>query len=605
MKHLSEPERLLGEAFPRGAWVDLRAGRPGIDDPKTGSRWPASRLIRAEVIRAIVLGQQQAGLGEVAAVRLAGARISGLLDLIHAEVPVPVYLHGCWFEKAPDLRWSSIRHLDLSDSHFPAINAESAHIERDLVMSGCVARAVTLRRARIGGDLTMRGTRLSGESGLSIDATACSVTGDMNMEDIAAEGTVRLTDAAVSGALDLKEGRLSNPGGTALDGIRITVGGTVSCRDGFTSHGDVDLHTARITGVVSFSRARISGCLGLADARIENNLDLSAAQLINPGGVALQGARLTVSGQVFCREGFSCEGEMALARAHIGGFVSFHGARLSNPGGVALLAPAITVEGQVSWVVNESVVTGQVIFSGARIGDNLYLTSAVLDSAADALQCSSLVTPELVLPKRPPAGPVDLRHAQVGRLHADPQGTPAGIRADGLTYDLLLPLLPARARLRWLTCGEDGYAPQPYEQLSAAYRQIGHDADARMVLYAKQRRRHQNLSLPSRLWGLLQDVTTGYGYRPGRAALWLIALVALGTLVFGVHPPAPLKNSAPPQFNPFFYTLDLLIPIATFGQQAAYGPTGPYQWLAYGLIAAGWLLATTILAGITRALSRN
>jgi hypothetical protein len=104
---------------------------------------------------------------------------------------------------------------------------------------------------------------------------------------------------------------------------------------------------------------------------------------------------------------------------------------------------------------------------------------------------------------------------------------------------------------------------------------------------------------------LLQDVTTGYGYRPGRAALWLIALVALGTLVFGVHPPAPLKNSAPPQFNPFFYTLDLLIPIATFGQQAAYGPTGPYQWLAYGLIAAGWLLATTILAGITRALSRN
>jgi hypothetical protein len=206
VKDLSEPERLLGEAFPLGAWVDLRAGRPGIDDPKTGSRWPASRLIRAEVIRGIVLGQQGAGHGEVAAVRLAGARISGLLDLIHAEVPFPVYLHGCWLEKAPDLRWSNIRHLDLSDSHFPAINAESAHIERDLVMAGCVARAVTLRRARVGGDLTMRGARLSGESGLSIDATACSVTGDMNMEDIAAEGTVRLTDAAVSGALDLKGG---------------------------------------------------------------------------------------------------------------------------------------------------------------------------------------------------------------------------------------------------------------------------------------------------------------------------------------------------------------------------------------------------------------
>src|SRR5262249_14612595 len=156
--------------------------------------------------------------------------------------------------KAPDLRWSRIRHFDLSDSHFPALNAESAQMERDLVLSGCAARAVTLRRARIGGDLTMRGARLSGESGLSIDATACSVTGDMSLEGITAEGTVRLTDATVSGALDLKEGRLSNPDGTALDGIRMTVGGPVSCRDGFTSQGDVDLHTACITGTMSFFR---------------------------------------------------------------------------------------------------------------------------------------------------------------------------------------------------------------------------------------------------------------------------------------------------------------------------------------------------------------
>jgi hypothetical protein len=82
------------------------------------------------------------GQGVVAAVRLAGARISGLLDLVHAEISVPVYLHGRWLEKAPDLRWSRIRHFDLSESHFPALNAESAHTEGDLVMSGCVAKTV-------------------------------------------------------------------------------------------------------------------------------------------------------------------------------------------------------------------------------------------------------------------------------------------------------------------------------------------------------------------------------------------------------------------------------------------------------------------------------
>jgi hypothetical protein len=214
-------------------------------------------------------------------------------------------------------------------------------------------------------------------------------------------------------------------------------------------------------------------------------------------------------------------------------------------------------------------------------------------------------TQRLLLPRRPAAGTPDLRHARLGILYADPQSTPAGIRADGLTYDVLAPLLPARERMKWLISGEDGYAPQPYEQLAAAYRRIGHDADARIVLHARQRRRHQNLPLPARAWGLLQDVTTGYGYRPGRAGLWLIALVALGTIIFGVHPPAPLRNSAAPPFNPLFYTLDLLIPIVTYGQQAAYGPAGAYQWLAYGLMTAGWLLATTIIAGITRALSRN
>ncbi len=262
MENLSEPERLLREAFARGAWVDLRTGRHGIDDPETGSRWSASRLIRAEVIQAIMLSRQEAGHGGVAAVRLAGARIPGLLELVHAEVSFPIYLHGCWLEKAPDLRWSSIRHLDLSDSHFPALDVESAHIEGDLVMSGCVAKAVTLRRARIDGDLTMRAARLSGESGLSIDATTCSVAGNMSMvEGITADGEVRLADAAVSGALDLKEGQLSNPGGAALDGSRIAVGGPVSCGNGFSSQGDMHFDAAHITGTLNFHRARIEGCL--------------------------------------------------------------------------------------------------------------------------------------------------------------------------------------------------------------------------------------------------------------------------------------------------------------------------------------------------------
>ena len=57
--------------------------------------------------------------------------------------------------------------------------------------------------------------------------------------------------------------------------------------------------------------------------------------------------------------------------------------------------------------------------------------------------------------------------------------------------------------------------------------------------------------------------------------------------------------------SPFFYTLDLLLPVFSYGQQSQFAPTGAYQWFSYALITAGWILATTIITGINRALYRN
>jgi hypothetical protein len=102
---------------------------------------------------------------------------------------------------------------------------------------------------------------------------------------------------------------------------------------------------------------------------------------------------------------------------------------------------------------------------------------------------------------------------------------------------------------------------------------------------------------------LLQDWVVGYDYRPQRAALWFITLLAIGTSAFAAHRPAPLGQA--PQFSPFLYTLDLLVRLVGFGQKSAFNPVGWQHWLAAALIAAGWILATTIAAGITRALARQ
>lgn len=135
---LTGAERLVRDAFPHGERVDLRVGDPALDDPALGAGWGASRTIRAEVIRGILLGGGlTAEPGAVAAVRVVGARISGGLDLVHAELPCPVYLERCWFEESLDLRWAVARYFDLSWSCLPGLMADDLRVDGQLVLSGC------------------------------------------------------------------------------------------------------------------------------------------------------------------------------------------------------------------------------------------------------------------------------------------------------------------------------------------------------------------------------------------------------------------------------------------------------------------------------------
>ena len=67
----------------------------------------------------------------------------------------------------------------------------------------------------------------------------------------------------------------------------------------------------------------------------------------------------------------------------------------------------------------------------------------------------------------------------------------------------------------------------------------------------------------------------------------------------------PLRGAPHPAFNPLIYSLDLLVPLVNFGMRDTYDPQGPQQWLAYLLIAAGWIFVTTIAAGIARVLRRQ
>jgi hypothetical protein len=74
--------------------------------------------------------------------------------------------------------------------------------------------------------------------------------------------------------------------------------------------------------------------------------------------------------------------------------------------------------------------------------------------------------------------------------------------------------------------------------------------------------------------------------------------------VFTATPPRPVQP-AHPGFQPVAYALDLILPILDLGQEKAFTPVGVTQWIAWASAIAGWLLATTVLAGITRRLVRS
>jgi hypothetical protein len=250
---------------------------------------------------------------------------------------------------------------------------------------------------------------------------------------------------------------------------------------------------------------------------------------------------------------------------------------------------------------------GAVRLSRARIGGALFLLSAHLaNPAGDAIRCRNTQAQTLHLgPDLDVSGVADFRNSAFANIRDGGQGWPQRLRLSGLSYGELIPPQSPGPRVQWLRRDVDGYVPRNYETLAAMYRNAGDDAAARRVLLARERERRAHLPWYARAWSWLQELTVGYGYRPLRAAAWLLAFLAAGTTAFGLHHPALLAGVPHPAFNPFVYTLDLLVPLVNLGQRAAYDPQGPQRWLAYLLIAVGWIFVTTIAAGIFRVLRRQ
>ncbi|MGW1374207.1 membrane-associated oxidoreductase [Streptomyces sp. NPDC002446] len=482
---LTPAEVRIWRAFPRGESVDFRTAED--EDPALGSTWGAERTVRAGVLRALLLRAPQEE-GEIAALKIAGARITGVLDLKYATIDAAIRLSHCHFDGVPDLYGAQLRQLNLSKSVLPGLTSGTLRVEGVLRLTDCrMCGPVRLGGAQVSGALFMERAQFTApdDSEPVLQLNQASIGDDLWAPEMRAHGQVRLTGASVAGRINVQDAEFDKPDGTALDAQNLSVGAHVRAR------------CVRARGRVELRGSRISG-----------RLDLLHARLSHPGDTALR-ASSCVIGELWLRRGERIEGAL------------------------------------------------------------------------------------------------NLRRSQIEILTLEPEMLPDQVYLSNLTYTVLAPHEPAERRLPMLERDGDRYEPHGYEQLMAAYRRVGDDDAARLVHLAKQRRRRTTLPWYGRLWGFVQDATVGYGFRPLRAAVWLLSLMAVGSIAYGLDHPRPVKADEAPDFNPVFYTLDLLLPVINFGQESAFAPHGWHQWLSYALIITGWILATTIVAGVTRTVSRQ
>ncbi|MFE2186771.1 oxidoreductase [Streptomyces sp. NPDC059455] len=386
--------------------------------------------------------------------------------------------------------------------------------------------------------------------------------------------------------------------------------------------GRIDLRRSRLESGSASPLHRKVTALSLINAHVSGAVNLNGAEIAAPEQWAVSAGGLVAEGGVYCQGGFVAHGELRFMGAQLPGGLHMRGALLKRPGqrGVALAldnAVASTLDFSDRFTAN-----GIVRLQGARISDNVTFEGAVLNGPPDG-QGPSLTAPRMQAVDfaftlaRSPSGTVDLRGAQVSHLHDNRHSWPDVVELDGFVYgsiqkdeagerrEAVRQRDSVAHRVAWIR-HSPGYNPQPYEQLASWYRKAGHDDDARRVLLAKQRHRRQTLHPAARVWGHLLDATVGYGYRPWLAGVWLLALTLLGTLSFGSHSPNPVKQGESAPFQPLVYTLDLLIPIGGLGQRTAwYWSNDSLQWLAYLLTAFGWVLATAVIAGVTRTLQKS
>lgn len=522
--------------------------RPNRDDP--------TRTVRAELLRFLILGGEDESHMHEKGVSISGAYITGTLDLEGCRIPRDIRLKDCLFDASPVLRSAIIDNLFLDGSAIPGLQADRLEARGCLSICGAhVTGEIQLFGAVIGGSFEADGAVILTPDAIAINAEGLEARGGILLRGTTVQGSVNLAAVRLGADINAIGAQIERPGGVALNG------------DGMAARGDLALRGATISGEIRMRGAKFGG-----------DVDCTSSTLSEPDGYTLRLNRAQIEGAFFLRQGATINGTLDLTATEFG----------------------------------------------------------AIDDEADCW------------PKR---GDLLLNRCQYGAFIGGPVDATSRLN-----------WLARQVPERW----KEDFWPQPYEHLSTVLREMGHDEDARAVLIAKERlqrraRRVRANNPVLRASLALMDgilaVTLRYGLQPLLALLWLFMFWGIGVTVFyaaqqngalkpnnavvlrsmewtmcGVEQSSSIympsvsrvlpgrafvgqnqlscflsqpEASSYPEFNPWMYSLDALLPVLEIGQKQYWrpDPAKPYGGFTlnyyYFQSVVGWALSLLAVAGFS------
>jgi len=268
-----------------------------IGDGRRPDSAAPDRIVRAELLRFLLLGGGDGVYPHEKGVRISGAWITGVLDLEGCRIPMVIALRHCVMENAPVLNAAIIDSVQFDGSAMPGLLADGLEIRGGLSLLGATVEGpIVMPGCKLGGNLRCDGAALicDGETALDADAlVALSVL----LRGANVNGGISLFGARLGMDLNASTCTITHPELVALNAEGIEVQGSVQFRDA-TIEGEIRLIGAHVHGDVEFTDAKVT----------------------NPGRDALQINRAVIQGGFFLRGGAAISGTFDLSGASIGTF---------------------------------------------------------------------------------------------------------------------------------------------------------------------------------------------------------------------------------------------------------------------------------------------